>query len=192
MWLFANSIDQSTGALRPRDAGVFARSSTMVPLPRLHRSARVAAAHAAARVATRRRRRRVGRAAVPLRRHVAIALDECKREYDAVFYQDESLKMSGDVRCAGIDGCDVTLRLVGMFWHSRRVVFDLAANYLQARIPEIADVMPFSDANLDDARTQAPDFNGDRQEIERLGHEPWDAVTIRHRPGLTFTGYNVY
>ena len=62
--------------------------------------------------------------------HVAIALDECKREYDAVFYQDESLKMSGDVRCAGIDGCDVTLRLVGMFWHSRRVVFDLAANYL--------------------------------------------------------------
>ena len=124
--------------------------------------------------------------------HLAIALDECKREYDAVFYQDESLKMSGDVRCAGIDGCDVTLRLVGMFWHSRRVVFDLAANYLQARIPEIADVVPFSDANLDDARTQAPDFNGDRQEIERLGHEPWDAVTIRHRPGLTFTGYNVY
>ena len=94
--------------------------------------------------------------------------------------------------CASIDGCDVTLRLVGMFWHSRRVVFDLAANYLQARIPEIADVVPFSDANLDDARTQAPDFNGDRQEIERLGHEPWDAVTIRHRPGLTFTGYNVY
>ena len=124
--------------------------------------------------------------------HVAIALDECKREYDAVFYQDASLKMSGDVRCASIDGCDVTLRLVGMFWHSRRVVYDLAANYLQARIPEIADVVPFSDANLDDARTQAPDFNGDRQEIERLGHEPWDAVTIRHRPGLTFTGYNVY
>mgnify|MGYP004256399561 CR=1 FL=1 len=124
--------------------------------------------------------------------HVAIALDECKREYDAVFYQDESLKMSGDVRCASIEGCDVTLRLVGMFWHSRRVVYDLAANYLQARIPEIADVVPFSDANLDDARTQAPDFNGDRQEIERLGHEPWDAVTIRHRPGLTFTGYNVY
>ena len=124
--------------------------------------------------------------------HVAIALDECKREYDAVFYQDESLKMSGDVRCASIEGCDVTLRLVGMFWHSRRVVFDLAANYLQARIPEIADIVPFFDANLDDARTQAPDFNGDRQEILRLGHEPWDAVTIRHRPGLTFTGYNVY
>ena len=142
--------------------------------------------------------RRVAAAAAPgeplylCEEHVAIALDECKREYDAVFYQDESLKMSGDVRCAGIDGCDVTLRLVGMFWHSRRVVYDLAANYLQARIPEIADVVPFSDANLDDARTQAPDFNGDRQEIERLGHEPWDAVTIRHRPGLTFTGYNVY
>ena len=95
--------------------------------------------------------------------------------------------MSGDVRCAGIDGCDVTLRLVGMFWHSRRVVVVGSRQIICKRpIPEIADVVPFSDANLDDARTQAPDFNGDRQEIERLGHESWDAVTIRHRPGLTF------
>ena len=100
--------------------------------------------------------------------------------------------MSGDVRVASIDGCDVTLRLLGMFWHQRRVVFELAANYVSMRIPEIAEVLPFSPENLDDARVQAPDFNGDRREIERLGHDPGEAVVVRHRPGLTFTGYNIY
>ena len=125
--------------------------------------------------------------------HVAIALEELKAEYDAVFHQDASLKMSGDVRLEAIEGCDVTLRLFGLFWHSRPVVFGLAANYLAARIPEIADVVPFSEANVgDDDRLRSPDFNGDRREIERLGHEPDEVVVIRHRPGLTFTGYNIY
>ena len=124
--------------------------------------------------------------------HVDLALAELKAEYDAVFHQDPSLRMSGDVRLASIDGCDVTLRLVGMFWHSRPVVFDLARRYCLARIPEIADVLPLSPENLNDDRTQAPDLNGDRLEIERLGHEPDEVVVIRHRPGLTFTGYNIY
>ena len=57
--------------------------------------------------------------------HVAIALEELKAEYDAVFHQDASLKMSGDVRLEAIEGCDVTLRLFGLFWHSRPVVFGL-------------------------------------------------------------------
>lgn len=124
--------------------------------------------------------------------HVDVALAELRAEYDAVFYQNPALKMSGDVRLASIEGCDVRLRLVGMFWHSRRVVFDLASHWLRRRIPEIADVLPHSDANLDDARTRSPDLNGDRHEIARLGHEEYDAVVIRHRPGLTFTGYNMY
>mmetsp|Transcript_8030 Transcript_8030/g.23995 ORF Transcript_8030/g.23995 Transcript_8030/m.23995 type:complete len:165 (+) Transcript_8030:404-898(+) len=124
--------------------------------------------------------------------HVELALDELRAEYDAVFYRAPELKMSGDVRLDSIEGCDVVLRLVGMFWHERRGGFGLASNYLRARIPEIADVLPASEQNLDDTRTQAPDLNGDRNEIMRLGHEPWETVVIRHRPGLTFTGYNIY
>eukprot|EP00631_Chrysoreinhardia_giraudii_P006586 CAMPEP_0197417062 /NCGR_PEP_ID=MMETSP1170-20131217/3218_1 /TAXON_ID=54406 /ORGANISM="Sarcinochrysis sp, Strain CCMP770" /LENGTH=163 /DNA_ID=CAMNT_0042944001 /DNA_START=6 /DNA_END=497 /DNA_ORIENTATION=- len=123
--------------------------------------------------------------------HVDVALGECRERYPAVFYQDDALGMSGAVRRVDIDGCAVTLRLDGMFWHERRVVFDLVATYLQARIPEICDVQAASAANLDDSRKRAPDLNGDRYELERLGYEADDAVVIDHRPGLTFTGFRI-
>ena len=124
--------------------------------------------------------------------HVELVLEDLRAEYDAVFYKAEDLKMSGALRLDAIEGCEVRLRLVGMYWHSRAVVFDLASHYLRARIPEIAEVVPVSDANLSDDRTRSPDLNGDRAELERLCHEEFDAVVIRHRPGLTFTGYAVF
>lgn len=118
-------------------------------------------------------------------------LTDARDAYPAVFWQDQGLRIDGRCVCADIDGCVVRLRLDGRFWHERRVVFDVVAAYLRARIPEICDVEPTSLANLDDTGKQAPDFNGDRLELERLGFEPSDTVVIQHRPGLPFTGYNM-
>jgi hypothetical protein len=101
------------------------------------------------------------------------------------------LRRSGDVKCVDIDGPTITLRLQGMFWHSRSVVFQCVADYVQTRIPEIVQVDAVSVVNLEDGNVQAPDFNGDRQELERLGYDDWATVIIQHRPGLTFTGYNI-
>ena len=89
--------------------------------------------------------------------------------------------------------CDTSRAgLVGKFWHQRRVVYSIVSEYLRRRIPEINEVLPVSEVNLEDDRKMAPDTNGDRLEIERQGHEPDEIVVIRHRPGLTFTGYNLY
>lgn len=96
--------------------------------------------------------------------------------------------MSGSVS-AEIEGCAVSLRLDGLFWHDRAVVYELCANYLTARIPEICDI---EWANPGPGPGSSPDLNGDRTELERLGFESSDTVVINHRPGLTFTGYNIY
>lgn len=121
--------------------------------------------------------------------NVAVALGEARERYPAVFHQDLELGMSGRVCMESIDGCSVTLRLDGMFWHERSVVFELCAAYLAARIPEICEVEPASAVNLDDRGKRAPDSNGDRAELARLGFRARDAVVIQHRPGLRFTGY---
>ena len=122
--------------------------------------------------------------------NVDMALAEAKERYAAVFHEAADLKMSGDVE-AEVDGADVKLRLLGRFWHKRRVVFDIVSDYLSHRIPEIMDVLPVSEVNLEDDQKQAPDLNGDRFELERLGFEADDVVVIQHRPGLTFTGYRI-
>jgi len=123
--------------------------------------------------------------------NVEVALAEARELYSAVFYQSPELMMNGGVEAEDVDGLSVRIKLTGRFWHRRRVVFGLVAEYVRHRIPEVCEILPVSDANLHDERRQAPDVNGDRFELERLGFEPDDRVVIQHRPGLTFTGYQI-
>lgn len=48
--------------------------------------------------------------------------------------------ITGGVDFVEMDGPTVLIRLKGRFWHTRSSVLDRISNYLQQRIPEIADV----------------------------------------------------
>jgi len=81
--------------------------------------------------------------------NVLQALLDVREELSALF--DEAIGMTGTVTLVEVDGPFVTVRMKGRFWHPRGMVLARVGAYLQARIPEIMEVLIESDTQLDDS-----------------------------------------
>jgi len=96
--------------------------------------------------------------------------------------------ITGTLKFKEICGPEVTLQLEGAFWHRRETVLGRAAVWLNARMPEIAEVRVADPAELLDFEDivdectgevlytrdkRAPDFNGDRGTMEYQGIDPY-------------------
>lgn len=95
--------------------------------------------------------------------------------------------VTGSIEYVELCGPEVTLRLDGQFWHRRETVLGKAAVWLNARIPEITDVVVAEVEDLQDFEEitdelsgeilfrkdkRSPDFNGDRGTMEYQGLDP--------------------
>lgn len=95
--------------------------------------------------------------------------------------------ITGSIEFVEICGPEVTLSLKGRFWHKRSTVLGRAAMWLNARIPEITDVMVADIEDLKDFEEildensgdvlfrkdkRSEDFNGDRGTMEYQGLDP--------------------
>ena len=95
-----------------------------------------------------------------------------------------SIGITGSIEFVEICGPEVTLSLNGEFWHKRSTVLGRAAMWLNARIPEITDVMVADIEDLQDFEEivdevsgdvifrkdkRSEDFNGDRSTMEYQG-----------------------
>eukprot|EP00980_Cylindrotheca_fusiformis_P008610 scaffold1830_cov117-Cylindrotheca_fusiformis.AAC.9 len=94
--------------------------------------------------------------------------------------------ITGSIEFVEICGPEVTLSLSGKFWHRRETVLGRAAMWLNARMPEITDVMVADPEELKDVEDilddfgevvfqkdkRSPDFNGDREAMEYQGRDP--------------------
>jgi hypothetical protein len=97
-----------------------------------------------------------------------------------------SIGVTGSIEFDELCGPQVTLSLSGKFWHRRETVLGRAAMWLNARMPEITDVMvadPQEMKDLEDIldefgdvlfqkEKRSPDFNGDREAMEYQGLDP--------------------
>jgi hypothetical protein len=91
--------------------------------------------------------------------------------------------ITGNIEFVEICGPEVTLSLDGKFWHKRSTVLGRAAMWLNARIPEITDVVVADVEDLKDFEEitdeygdvlfrkdkRSEDFNGDRGTMEYQG-----------------------
>ena len=94
-----------------------------------------------------------------------------------------SIGITGTLEFVELCGPQVTLSLDGAFWHRRETVLGRAAVWLNARMPEIANVevadleeLRDSEDILDDfgevvfqKDKRSPDYNGDREVMEYQG-----------------------
>ena len=92
--------------------------------------------------------------------------------------------ITGSIEFVEICGPEVTLSLDGKFWHRRSTVLGRAAMWLNARMPEITDVMVADMEDLKDIEEilddngdimfqrdkRSDDFNGDRATMEYQGY----------------------
>lgn len=97
-----------------------------------------------------------------------------------------SIGVTGSLSFVEMCGPEVTLSLSGKFWHRRETVLGRAAMWLNARIPEITDVMVADPEELNDFEDEldefgevlfqkdkrSPDYNGDREAMEYQGRDP--------------------
>jgi len=98
-----------------------------------------------------------------------------------------SIGITGAIDFVEISGPEVTLSLSGRFWHKRSTVLGRAAMWLNARIPEITDVVVADFEDLKDFEEiidedsgevlfskdkRSEDFNGDRATMEYQGIDP--------------------
>lgn len=99
--------------------------------------------------------------------------------------------ITGSIAFVELCGPEVTLSLDGEFWHKRSTVLGRAAMWLNARIPEITDVMVADLEDLEDFEEvvdeisgdvlfqrdkRSEDFNGDRATMEYQGCVPCSTV----------------
>lgn len=92
--------------------------------------------------------------------------------------------ITGSISLVEVCGPEVTLALEGKFWHKRSTVLGRAAMWLNARIPEITDVVVADLADLEDFEEivdelsgevifrkdkRSEDYNGDRATMEYQG-----------------------
>jgi hypothetical protein len=95
--------------------------------------------------------------------------------------------ITGRIEFVELCGPEVTLHLSGKFWHKRSFVLGRAAMWLNARIPEITDVVVADMEELQDFEEiidditgevlfrrdkRSEDFNGDRATMEYQGMDP--------------------
>jgi hypothetical protein len=95
--------------------------------------------------------------------------------------------ITGSIEFVELCGPEVTLSLKGNFWHKRSFVLGRAAMWLNARIPEITDVVVADIEELKDFEEivdditgevlfrkdkRSKDFNGDRATMEYQGMDP--------------------
>lgn len=97
-----------------------------------------------------------------------------------------SVGITGELCLAEVEGPCVTLALSGRFWHRRSTVLGRAAMWLNAKMPEISEVVVEDMSELEDETDEvddmgaviarldkrSPDFNGDRSTMERMGLDP--------------------
>lgn len=97
-----------------------------------------------------------------------------------------SIGITGSIEFVEICGPEVTLSLSGKFWHRRETVLGRAAMWLNARMPEITDVIVADPEELKDFEDvldefgevllqkgkRSTDFNGDREAMEYQGRDP--------------------
>ena len=97
-----------------------------------------------------------------------------------------SIGVTGSLKFVEMCGPEVTLSLSGKFWHRRETVLGRAAMWLNARIPEITEVMVSDPEELNDYEDvkdefgellfqkdkRSPDYNGDREAMEYQGRDP--------------------
>lgn len=97
-----------------------------------------------------------------------------------------SIGITGSIDVVEVCGPEVTLTLDGKFWHRRDTVLGRAAMWLNARMPEITDVVVADQEELKDFEEilddfgevvfrkdkRSPDFNGDRGTMEYQGMDP--------------------
>jgi len=69
-----------------------------------------------------------------------------------------SIGVTGSVDLVEVSGPEVTLTLDGKFWHRRDTVLGRAAMWLNARMPEITDVMVADQEELKDFEEVLDDF----------------------------------
>lgn len=95
--------------------------------------------------------------------------------------------ITGKIDFVELCGPEVTLSLDGAFWHRRETVLGRAAVWLNARIPEITDVLVSDMDQLEDLKEirdelsgevlfrkdkRSPDYNGDRETMQYQGIDP--------------------
>jgi len=94
--------------------------------------------------------------------------------------------ITGSIQFVELCGPEVTLTLEGEFWHKRSFVLGRAAVWLNARIPEITDVIVNDMEDLNDYKEildkygdviyrkdkRSEDYNGDREIMEYQGMDP--------------------
>mmetsp|Transcript_1475 Transcript_1475/g.2045 ORF Transcript_1475/g.2045 Transcript_1475/m.2045 type:complete len:204 (-) Transcript_1475:324-935(-) len=97
-----------------------------------------------------------------------------------------SIGITGNIEFAELCGPEITLSLQGEFWHKRSTVLGRAAMWLNARMPEIADVIVSDYEDMQDFEEitddfgevvfrqdkRSPDYNGDRETMEYQGLDP--------------------
>jgi hypothetical protein len=97
-----------------------------------------------------------------------------------------SIGITGAIEFVDLCGPEVTLSLDGKFWHRRETVLGRAAMWLNARMPEITDVMVADLEELKDFEEilddfgdvifrkdkRSLDYNGDRGTMEYQGMDP--------------------
>ena len=96
-----------------------------------------------------------------------------------------SIGITGSIEFVELCGPEVTLSLKGKFWHKRSTVLGRAAMWLNARIPEITDVVVADLEDLQDFEEivdelsgevlfrkdkRSEDYNGDRETMEYQGY----------------------
>lgn len=121
--------------------------------------------------------------------NVIACLDEfIESEYGTTMFgchdRAASIGITGSIEFVEICGPEVTLSLGGKFWHKRSTVLGRAAMWLNARIPEITDVVVADVEDLQDFEEiidelsgevlfrkdkRSEDFNGDRETMEYQG-----------------------
>jgi hypothetical protein len=98
-----------------------------------------------------------------------------------------SIGITGSIEFVELCGPEVTLSLKGRFWHRRDTVLGRAAMWLNARMPEVTDVVVADVEELNDFEEirdelsgevlfrkdkRSPDYNGDREAMEYQGRDP--------------------
>ena len=138
---------------------------------------------------------------------VEICLDEfVNSDYGETMFgcheRPASVGITGEIGLLYVEGPCVVLSLEGRFWHRRGTVLGRAATWLNAKMPEINEVRVERMADLEDEEEvtddlgaliaredkRAPDFNGDRATMERMGLDPDERALPSWRRGFRAGG----